>query len=129
MGHWLVVVAKELREAAGRKTVHIAASMSKDQSTVYRFEQGGTSPRDIDIFIAAYADDLDIKPSQIWERALQLWREDGAEVNVHELLRARDEEKHAELPQPGSALRRRGKARSPNAPSRSGQASTREEAS
>ena len=136
MVHWLAVAAKELREAAGRKTVHVAASMSKDQSTVYRFEQGNTSPNEIDIFIAAYADDLDIKPSEIWERALQLWRDAGTEATVHELIKARDEEKKARdeektarLPQPGNVLRRQGKARSPSAPSRPRRANAQGEAS
>lgn len=117
MVYWLAQAAKELREAAGRKQVHIAASMSKDQSTVYRFEQGGTVPRDLDIFVAAYADDLDVRPSEIWARGLQLWRESGEEATVAELIKARDEASLVQLPEPGSALRRRGKARSTSASS------------
>lgn len=128
MVYWLAVAAKELREIAGRKQVHIAASMDKDQSTVYRFEQGGTVPRDLDIFVAAYADDLEIKPSQIWERALELWRTSKEEATVAELLRVRDEASLVRLPQPGSALRPQGKARSTNGPSRRPRRSAEEEA-
>lgn len=116
MLYWLATAAKELRETAGRKQVHIAASMSKDQSTVYRFEQGGSVPRDLDLFIAAYADDLDIKASQIWERALQMWKDSGEEATIDELMQAEDAV--VPLPQPGSALRPRGKARSTSGASR-----------
>lgn len=117
MVYWLARAAKELREAAGRKQVHVAASMSKDQSTVYRFEQGGTVPRELDLFIAAYADDLEIEPMQIWARALELWKEDGQQATVHDLLTERDATV-VSLPGPPAALRRQGKAQSPSAPSR-----------
>lgn len=117
MTFWLATAAKELREAAGRKQVHIAATMNKDQSTVYRFEQGETIPRELNLFVAAYADDLDITAIQIWERALELWREAEAEASVAELLKGREAQVRA-LPQPGPALRRQGKAPSPSAASR-----------
>ena len=115
---WLAVAAKELREAAGRKQVHIAASMSKDQSTVYRFEQGGSVPRELDVFVAAYADDLDIKPSQVWARALELWRQSGEEATVTELITEHGGAGVLELPQPGTALRPQGRARSTTGSSR-----------
>lgn len=104
MTFWLAAAAKELREAAGRMHVHVAASMSKDQSTVYRFEQGNTVPRDLNLFIAAYADDLDIKPIQIWERALDLWRKSGEQATVAELLKPAAGHLRA-LPEPGDVLR------------------------
>lgn len=129
MLYWLAIAAKELRERAGRKQVHIAASMSKDQSTVYRFEQGGSVPRDLDVFIAAYADDLEINPSQIWERALELWKQDGQEATVEELITARGEGALVPLPQPGRALRPQGQARSTTGASRRQRRSRREEAS
>lgn len=102
MIYWLAQAAKELREAADRKHVHIAASMSKDQSTVYRFEAAAGWPRDTDVFIAAYADDLDITPLQIWERALKLWKEHGEQANVAELME-RQKEKRAKKVRPGEA--------------------------
>lgn len=74
MIYWLAQAAKEARESAGRMQVHVAASMNKDQSTVYRFEQGQHWPRNTDEIVAAYADDLDLEPQDLWERALELWR-------------------------------------------------------
>lgn len=112
MTFWLAVAAKELREAAGRLHVHVAASMSKNQSTVYRFEEGNTVPRDLNLFIAAYADDLDIEPMQIWERALELWRESGEQATLADLLKPAGGHLRG-LPGPGDALRPQRKVRKP----------------
>jgi hypothetical protein len=71
---WLATAAKQLREAAERKTVHVAASLDVDQSTIFRFEEGETQPRDLDAVIGAYADDLDIDPMRIWEMAMEMWK-------------------------------------------------------
>ncbi len=76
MIEFLAQAAKAAREAAGRKQVHIAAELSSDQSTIYRFEQGRW-PRDPDQLIAAYAEDLDLDPRDIWAEALKLWREEA----------------------------------------------------
>lgn len=70
---YLAAAAVELRTAADRKQVHVAASADLDQSTIWRFEQGQKWPRDADAVIAAYADDLGIAAGEIWARALQLW--------------------------------------------------------
>lgn len=82
---WLAQAAKELREAAGRKQVHIAAEINKDQSTIYRFEQGQGWPRETDLFVAGYAADLDISPMDIWAKGLQMWQEAGDSATVAEL--------------------------------------------
>lgn len=89
MIHWLALAAKQAREAAGRKQVHVAAAMDKNQSTVYRFEQGLSWPRDTELFVAAYAEDLDLDPLFLWESALELWRTRGARPNVRDLLQRR----------------------------------------
>jgi hypothetical protein len=73
MMYWLREASRELREAKERKHVHIAASGNVDQSTVSRFESGDSTPRDIDGLIAAYADDLDLDPREIWAMALRAW--------------------------------------------------------
>lgn len=83
MLHWLARAAKRLREHAGRKQVHIAAALDRDQSTIYRFEQNGMPdgpffgwPGETDAYIAAYADDLGIQdPKEIWKLALEMWAE------------------------------------------------------
>lgn len=86
MIHWLAQAARQLREEAGRKQVHIAATMSIDQSTIYRFEQGNTWPKRADLVVAAYAEDLDISdPREIWELAMRLWREHGEAPTVADL--------------------------------------------
>lgn len=74
MSYWLAVAAKQLREAAERKQVHIAAGADVDQSTVWRFEKQKTFPRDINAVVDAYAEDLDTQPIEIWAHALELWR-------------------------------------------------------
>ena len=78
MLYWLAAAAKELREAAGRKQVHIAAEADRDQSTIYRFESAEGWPRITDRIVAAYAADLDITPLDIWQLALQRWSEHQA---------------------------------------------------
>ncbi len=85
MAFWLARAAKSAREAAGRKQVHVAASANKDQSTIYRFEQGTAWPQDTDLLIAAYADDLEIDPQDIWQMALDMWKESGSSASVSEL--------------------------------------------
>lgn len=82
MLYWLARAAKEAREAAGRKQVHIAAEADRDQSTIYRFEQAAGWPRITDRIVAAYAADLDVEPIDVWEQALRMWRShvDGSDV-------------------------------------------------
>lgn len=71
---WLTRAARARRVGAGRKQVHIAASADKDQSTVYRFEKAQSWPRDTDVFVEAYADDLDVEAIDLWSEALEMWR-------------------------------------------------------
>lgn len=73
---WLAQAAREARNAAGRRQVHVAASTIKgvDQSTIARFEKHTAWPRDPDATIRAYADDLDVAPVELWSAALEMWR-------------------------------------------------------
>lgn len=82
MSYWLARAAKQLRVAAERKQVHIAAAADRDQSTVYRFEQGASFPRDTDRLIAAYAKELDITALEIWQMALHMWQAGGTESDT-----------------------------------------------
>lgn len=72
---FLAAAARSARENAGRLQVHIAASANVTESVITRFEARRAWPRDPDRIIGAYADDLDVHPVEIWERAAQLWRD------------------------------------------------------
>lgn len=91
MRFWIAEAAKQAREAANRMLVHVAASASVDQSTIYRFEKHEVFPDDIDLTVAAYADDLDIEPIQLWQTALDLWRESGDQANVTQIIERGDQ--------------------------------------
>lgn len=99
MSHWLAEAAKELREKADRKQVHVAAGADVDQSTIFRFETHGTFPRNVDRVIAAYADDLDTTPIAIWTDALRKWEaailSDRQAVEDETEARARQSEQSA----------------------------------
>lgn len=73
MLYWVARSAAELREAAGRKMVHIAASADVTESTISRFEKALSWPHQADRLIAAYANDLDVDVFDIWRRAFELW--------------------------------------------------------
>lgn len=75
MMYFLAHAAREARTEAGRKQVHVAAEIDRDQSVITNFEKGKTQPRELDRIIAGYASDLEIPEYQLWERALTLWRE------------------------------------------------------
>lgn len=76
MSWWIATAASELREAKGRKMVHIGAELSMAESAISRFERHINFPRDIDTTVAGYAKDLDVEPIDLWTRALELWRLD-----------------------------------------------------
>lgn len=80
MLHWLGLVAREAREAAGRHQVHIAVRVPgkkpADQATIGRFEAGKAWPRNPSRTIAAYAEDLEIDPFDLWEEAVRRWRQE-----------------------------------------------------
>jgi transcriptional regulator with XRE-family HTH domain len=70
---WIGAAARAAREARARKQVHIAATLGVDQGTIGRFEGGRAWPRDPDKVVAAYAEDLDMDPLEIWEAAVAEW--------------------------------------------------------
>lgn len=85
MLYWLARAAKDAREAAGRKQVHVGAEVNRDQSAIYRFEQANAWPRNPDLILAGYAQDLDISPLDLWQRALDMWRDSGEVATVAEI--------------------------------------------
>src|SRR5215831_13213490 len=68
MTYWLAVAAKEVRQRARRKPVHVAARLDRDQNTIYRFESHVVLPHKLDMFIAAYAEECGVRPTEIWRR-------------------------------------------------------------
>lgn len=87
MRYWIAQAARQLREEARRKPVNIAGTLSRDQSSIYRFEQGETWPNDTDRVIAAYAVEVGIgDPREIWALALKLWHEQGDTPDLVQLL-------------------------------------------
>lgn len=108
MLYWLTQAAGQMREAAGRIQVHVAASLSVDQSTIGRFESGISWPRNPDKTIRAYADDLDIEPIQIWEEALRLWAEHRASTppDAVQIVEQGSQQRQARPARSGASKRR-----------------------
>lgn len=73
MLHWLGLAAREARERAGRRQVHIAAAADVGETTISRFEAGKQWPRSPDRTIAAYAQVLEVDAIEIWQEALRRW--------------------------------------------------------
>jgi hypothetical protein len=100
---FLAAAAVELRTAAERKQVHVAASADLDQSTIWRFERGESWPRDPDQIIRAYADDLGVTAEEIWARGLGLWEAASAPTRPE----GADTRTESGTPAPGGELGRR----------------------
>lgn len=89
MRYWIAEAAKAARKEGERGQVHVAATIGVHQSTIWRFEEHKSFPEDIDLTIAAYADDLDCEPLAIWELATKMWREAGSQASVADLTARR----------------------------------------
>lgn len=80
---WLATAARYLRERGNRKQIEVAARLGLDQSTIYRFEQGKTWPRNTDEVVAAYADELEIPDARdIWALGQKWWVENGQAPSI-----------------------------------------------
>jgi transcriptional regulator with XRE-family HTH domain len=83
LDYWLGVTMKELREAQDVKRSEIAARMLCAEVTVLNFEKGKTRPREVDQFLAAYAELLGFDdPLVFYEIALQRMRTKGMPPRV-----------------------------------------------
>lgn len=71
----LGAVARELREAKDVLAVEIGARIRHTEGVVSRFERGETVPRNLDLMVQAYADELDLDPADIWQMTIKRWRE------------------------------------------------------
>jgi transcriptional regulator with XRE-family HTH domain len=76
--YWLGQTVREEREQRNRLQVHVAASVGVSQRTVARFESGVAWPRDPELLVEAYGDDLGVDPADLWERAIVRWRKESA---------------------------------------------------
>lgn len=87
--YWLAHLMREAREDAGVKPSEIAGLLSVDQSTVMRFEDGITWPKQIDQYLAAYAKLLEVADARdFYAEALRRWHKGGEPPELAELTAA-----------------------------------------
>jgi transcriptional regulator with XRE-family HTH domain len=76
--YWLTVVLEREREAKNIKFRHISSLLDVEPSTVSRFEDRETWPKNVDQYLAAYAEQLGVAdPRDFYVRAIKLWRLEG----------------------------------------------------
>lgn len=63
--------AKEARLAADLTLLDVATVAGVGQTTVHRFENEGRFRLETDEIVAAYAQLLELDPSELWRRALE----------------------------------------------------------
>lgn len=61
--------------------------MNRDQSTVYKFEQGRWL-RDTELTVGAYAELVGVPAEEIWLEAVTRWQREGQAATVEEMLAA-----------------------------------------
>lgn len=77
---YLKRVAKQGREQADVKVWEVGAAARKNPSQIYRFEDPSEDvwQNETDRVINGYAAALGVPPSDLWERAVQMWRDGEA---------------------------------------------------
>lgn len=75
MLYWLAAVVKEARLADGKKRVHYAAAADVDQSTITRFENATSWPRDPGELVNTYAELLGVPAVELWRKAVDHWED------------------------------------------------------
>jgi hypothetical protein len=69
-------VCKTARIAGGKRLPDLVAELHRDQSTLYRFEQGTAWPRDVQGVVDTYARVAGVGGSlELWQAALDDWRD------------------------------------------------------
>jgi transcriptional regulator with XRE-family HTH domain len=66
--------AREARLAGGLRQIDIATTAGTSNATVSRFESGDSWSTNPDGLVDAYAAELGIEPTKLWEAALERWR-------------------------------------------------------
>jgi transcriptional regulator with XRE-family HTH domain len=83
LDYWLGITMRELREEQHVKRSEVAARMLCAEVTVLNFEKGKTRPREVDQFLAAYAELLGVQdPLDFYDIALARMRSDGLPPRV-----------------------------------------------
>lgn len=62
------------RISAGIKQIDIASTAGVSEGAVSRFETGRNTPRDLDRLVAAYAEECEAAPYELWLAALDAWQ-------------------------------------------------------
>lgn len=76
--HWLATLIDTTRRAEDISRRHVAEYLDVDYATIRRFEQGHTWPKQIDQYLAAYAEMFGVgDPRHFYDWAFDLWRADG----------------------------------------------------
>ena len=82
---WIAQAARDTRREHGIHPGAVAALVDVNQRTIDRFELAESWPDDLDRYIAAYARAAGIDDArEIYELALQRWREQGAPLTLDE---------------------------------------------
>lgn len=76
--YWLGLTMREEREKAGVVASEVAGRVKASEVTISRFEKGQTWPAQIDTYLAAYAEFLDVEdPRDFYAQALKRWHQEG----------------------------------------------------
>lgn len=70
----LGLACRSARESAGLRQIDIATTAGTTHATVSRFEAGRRIPRDLDRLVAAYAEECEAAPYELWLAALDAWQ-------------------------------------------------------
>lgn len=121
---WLARVARFARQTRTPEIpkARVAQLLDVAPSTITRFEQGLSWPKDPDATMLAYAYLIGRNPSELWEAAVRSLLEEGAEPNPADVLKI---DEIPDLPQERFAQLFAARAQAERAPDAGSQASRR----
>ena len=76
------------REAAQVRPAEVAASLGRDQATIWRWEKGRGWPRDPDLVVAVYSSLAGGTPMDLWDDAARRGRKAEAEAKLRDMTSA-----------------------------------------
>lgn len=86
---WLGIAAIKTREGANFRREDVASYTGAGIDQISRLERAEQHPRDLERIFAGYAHFAGIDPRDIYELALELWREHGTAPTVDDAVGAR----------------------------------------